>query len=73
MKISTRPEQSAADVMPAANAATSKRQMQQAKELAAKEAAADARERRKAAFGPRLGAGVKKGDQRGEWIVKRSL
>ena len=67
--INTRPEQSVADAMPAANTAMAERQIRQAKELAAKEAAADAqneqegqgKERRKASFDVEVVVGVKKG------------
>ena len=51
------------NAMPAANAAMAERQKQQARALAAEEAAADAREQRKATFGLKVGAraGVRKG------------
>ena len=61
IEISTRPEQSVADAMPAANVATAERQKRQAKALAAEEAAADAGEQRKATFGLKVGAVVRKG------------
>ena len=50
-----------ADATPAVNAAMAERQMQQARKLAAEEAAADAQEQRKASFGLKVGAGARKG------------